>query len=597
MSVSSDYYDLDQDNTLGGDNPSILKIPSQKAIKEALDTKQDVLTTGQSISISSVGEGFDFDSPEVYQTSQNVWHDVIFNNGIFVLVGTNCIATTADGETLNTVSVTGNYNSVTFGNGKYVAVGNNGYIATSSDGRTWTETRVGYTDLLEAITYPNWESVAYKDDTFLIISEGSDSLLYGFGFATAISTTGTSWSTFFTSTNNYTSFYCITAGDSGFVISGNNSSVGKYSNSSWDIRQLVGDYEFKTIYYNGSQYVMPCYAGLYTSINGTSWTFTEDYEIGSEYISSLYADNNNLLLTSYAQWLISSDLSTWDEYNFSSSIGGNETPTSFAYGNNILLTICDEGTILSVVKASGTLTISCTIDSQLSSTSENPVQNSTVTNALSDKQDTLISGTNIKTINNTSLLGSGNIDIQGGGTPTNMVTTDTTQNITGEKTFVGDKRVKFKQSTSSNKLGFTLYDNSGGEKGYLEFNPSNKIDNAPLMTLGNYATAAGNITQVGFRRYSSVSGANGAYNLLTPLIADAKSPFSLTTTYTNFYMPLGFKNGSTQVTTAKSGVADLSSLFPTIATSVSSSSTNAETVGAKLFYDTCGDIETLINAL
>ena len=36
-------------------------------------------------------------------------------------------------------------------------------------------------------------------------------------------------------------------------------------------------------------------------------------------------------------------------------------------------------------------------------------------NALGGKQDTLVSGTNIKTINNTSLLGSGNIDIQGGG--------------------------------------------------------------------------------------------------------------------------------------------------------------------------------------
>ena len=34
--------------------------------------------------------------------------------------------------------------------------------------------------------------------------------------------------------------------------------------------------------------------------------------------------------------------------------------------------------------------------------------------AVSDKQDTLVSGTNIKTINNESLLGSGNIDIQGG---------------------------------------------------------------------------------------------------------------------------------------------------------------------------------------
>lgn len=201
---------------------------------------------------------------------------------------------------------------------------------------------------------------------------------------------------------------------------------------------------------------------------------------------------------------------------------------------------------------------------------------------------------NVGTVTSVDNIGPDN---NGNVTLTHMVTTDTTQNITGEKTFIGEKRIKFKQSTSNNRLGFTLYDDSGNEKGYLEYNPTNKVDNAPLMTLGNYTTSTDNIIQVGFRRYSSVSGANGAYNLLTPLIADAKSPFSLTTTYTNFYLPLGFKNGSTQVLTSKSGVADLSSLFPTIATSVSSSSTNAETVGAKLFYDTCGDIETLINAL
>ena len=38
-----------------------------------------------------------------------------------------------------------------------------------------------------------------------------------------------------------------------------------------------------------------------------------------------------------------------------------------------------------------------------------------ITAATSTKQDTLVSGTNIKTINNESILGSGNIDIQGGG--------------------------------------------------------------------------------------------------------------------------------------------------------------------------------------
>lgn len=84
-----------------------------------------------------------------------------------------------------------------------------------------------------------------------------------------------------------------------------------------------------------------------------------------------------------------------------------------------------------------------TIDSVLSSTSENPVQNKVINTALGGKQDTisdletirsgaaagatavqpsalstkqdvLVSGTNIKTINTQSLLGSGNITIQGG---------------------------------------------------------------------------------------------------------------------------------------------------------------------------------------
>ena len=37
--------------------------------------------------------------------------------------------------------------------------------------------------------------------------------------------------------------------------------------------------------------------------------------------------------------------------------------------------------------------------------------------SVTGKQDTLISGTNIKTVNNESILGSGNITIQGGGSP------------------------------------------------------------------------------------------------------------------------------------------------------------------------------------
>ena len=46
---------------------------------------------------------------------------------------------------------------------------------------------------------------------------------------------------------------------------------------------------------------------------------------------------------------------------------------------------------------------------------------SAISNATSGKQDTLVSGTNIKTINNQSLLGSGNIEIQGGSGGSNII--------------------------------------------------------------------------------------------------------------------------------------------------------------------------------
>lgn len=63
----------------------------------------------------------------------------------------------------------------------------------------------------------------------------------------------------------------------------------------------------------------------------------------------------------------------------------------------------------------GNITISgggsITVDSALDGSSTNPVQNKVVKSALDSKQATLVSGTNIKTLNNESLLGSGNITL------------------------------------------------------------------------------------------------------------------------------------------------------------------------------------------
>ena len=55
-----------------------------------------------------------------------------------------------------------------------------------------------------------------------------------------------------------------------------------------------------------------------------------------------------------------------------------------------------------------------TVDQTYSPISENAQSGKAVAEAVSDKQDSLVSGTNIKTINNQSILGSGNITIEGG---------------------------------------------------------------------------------------------------------------------------------------------------------------------------------------
>ena len=226
--------------------------------------------------------------------------------------------------------------------------------------------------------------------------------------------------------------------------------------------------------------------------------------------------------------------------------------------------------IQSTGQSSGADAVRWIINNLLYSTAQKTLANYRIGDAYTKSQvDTLLQNVGSPTVDSTITQGGTN-PVEGGAIYTALaskgdVTTDTAQNITGTKTFVGSKKVAFKQSAANDKLGFTLFGNTGTERGYLEFNPQNTVDGVTgLMTLGNYATSAAGLTQVGFRRYSNISGASGAYNLLMPMVADAKTPFSLTTTYQNFYLPLGFTDGTTTVKTAKSGVVDLSPLLASL---------------------------------
>ena len=128
----------------------------------------------------------------------------------------------------------------------------------------------------------------------------------------------------------------------------------------------------------------------------------------------------------------------------------------------------------------------------------------------------------VTSINNIRANDSGNITLNIPDT-TNLVTINTNQNITGEKTFVGSKRIKFKQNTNTDKLGFTLYNPSNNEKGYLEYNPTD--DGLYLGRYGNYK-----VNELGFK----TAATGGTHKLLVPNV-------TLSGTVTD-YIPISVNN-------------------------------------------------------
>lgn len=99
-------------------------------------------------------------------------------------------------------------------------------------------------------------------------------------------------------------------------------------------------------------------------------------------------------------------------------------------GNYFIPTHITDGTNTVTASNNGTLNISSllpnvTVDQTYDGTSTNAQSGVAIAGELTNYQATLVSGTNIKTVNNTSLLGSGNIDIGAGVTMTYTSATET----------------------------------------------------------------------------------------------------------------------------------------------------------------------------
>lgn len=126
----------------------------------------------------------------------------------------------------------------------------------------------------------------------------------------------------------------------------------------------------------------------------------------------------------------------------------------------------------------------------------------------------------------------------------NYVTTNTAQDITGRKTFLGEKAIYFKQQATTNKLGFTLYNTGNTELGAFEYRPNTISGGALLNVNCSYSSTS----YVGFRYWGT------AVNIIAPKVATAG----------DYYIPVNITDGTNTVTANNTGVVNISSLLPTV---------------------------------
>ena len=138
-----------------------------------------------------------------------------------------------------------------------------------------------------------------------------------------------------------------------------------------------------------------------------------------------------------------------------------------------------------------------------------------ITAATSTKQDTLVSGTNIKTINNESILGSGNINIQGGG---------------GGKAISGGTNISITTGETADTINCTLPITTAIDNTSLNFG-FNTINSEVSYSFGNANT-------VGRSRY------NGSYSMAVGLVNTTNAEAQFVTGYNNKLLnPFEFGSG------------------------------------------------------
>ena len=345
------------------------------AIAGELENYQEKLTAGTNITISP---GIAWDEPteienfEFPNNSSGYWCSIIYDGTKFVaLHSMGYISTSSDYTSWTEATQNSNLGnnewcSAAYDGTKFVALNEHNKYSTSTDGVDWT-TPVTSTGLQYANTEGYWHSMVYDGTKFVAMTRS--------GFIST-STDGTTWTQANKVANLATnSYWDALAYDGTKFVAMNKlgyvsiSTDGTTWGTATSIGRLSSHDDWKKLVYDGTQFIALTESGyLSTSTDAVHWTPVVEANV---------------------------DITPWQNMIYDSV-------------NNKLFAIGDyTGTYITTASSSLIIASSNTWGSITGTLSDQ----TDLQTALDYKQNTLVSGQNIKTINNKSILGNGNLSI------------------------------------------------------------------------------------------------------------------------------------------------------------------------------------------
>lgn len=393
--MPSKFLNISTDTTLGGSSASDDTVSSQKAIKAYVDSQ-----TGTAPAFANI-TGQPTDNANL-ATALNAKYDASNPNGYTSNVGTvtsvNNVSPVSGNVTLSIPTVTDTYSATSSNamSGKAVASALSSYVPTSrtinskalSSNITLSASDVGAVATNTTITGSTKCKITY--DSKGLVTGGADLS------ASDIPDLSSTYQTKLSSSNKLSTDYIsglATVATSGKSSDLNNDAGFITGITSGDVTTALGYTPYNST--NPSGYITGITSSdVTTALGYTPYNSSNPSGYQANVIETVKVNGTALTPSSKAVDVTVPTETTVSGWGFTKNAG---TVTSV---NN-------------VSPVSGNVTLSIpTVTDTYSATSSNAMSGKAVASAISGKQDTLVSGTSIKTVNSTSLLGSGNIAVQ-----------------------------------------------------------------------------------------------------------------------------------------------------------------------------------------